>query len=259
MANIIKGVIGAQDFHQSDGTTTRTFTRTTSTGATLTLTDPFSEVDALVAFGGGSRLDDVTLLAALTAIGTTNPMTLRLRPGTWTVKTARDWSAYTNVILKLDPGAVLQMWGVALTWGGQIQADLTQHFDYVDDEGYQPADPLYDGTPGSITPSSLVSAPHPHWWDGGVTEFISLADDATPSVQKGTKFLSGGITTITDFDDGVEGQVITLIAAHSITITDGTNIFLSGSANFVMSATDTLSLIQKADRKWYEISRSDNT
>ena len=43
------------------------------------------------------------------------------------------------------------------------------------------------------------------------------------------------------------------------TITDGTNIFLNGSANFNMVITDTLTLIQKADGKWYEISRSDNT
>jgi hypothetical protein len=95
---------------------------------------------------------------------------------------------------------------------------------------------------------------------GRVTRQIeTLADDATPSVNGGRLFLSGGTTTITDFDDGVTGQIITLIAEHAITITDGTNIFLNGSANFTMAATDTLTLICKADNKWYEISRSDNT
>ena len=87
----------------------------------------------------------------------------------------------------------------------------------------------------------------------------TLADDATPSILGYDKFITGGTTTITDFDDGVTGQVITIIAEHSITITDGTNIFLNGSANFAMSATDTLTLICKADNKWYEIGRSDNT
>jgi hypothetical protein len=90
-------------------------------------------------------------------------------------------------------------------------------------------------------------------------EIGTLADDATPSVLGYEKFLTGGTTTITDFDDGTEGKIIYIIAEHSITITDGTNIFLNGSANFVMSATDTLTLICKADGLWYEIARSDNT
>lgn len=97
-----------------------------------------------------------------------------------------------------------------------------------------------------------------------VTEPISwtihtLTNDATPSVEGGRLFLTGGTTTITDFDGGKEGQIITIVAEHSLTITDGTNIFLNGSANFVMVATDTLTLLCKADNKWYEIGRSDNT
>ena len=64
---------------------------------------------------------------------------------------------------------------------------------------------------------------------------------------------------LADFDDGLEGQVIIIISEHGITITDGTNIFLNGSGNFVMVATDTLTLICKADNKWYELARSDNT
>lgn len=90
-------------------------------------------------------------------------------------------------------------------------------------------------------------------------DIATLADDATPTVKDYSVFLTGGTTAITDFDDGLEGQIITIIAEHSITITDGTNIFLSGSANFAMNATDTLTLICKADNKFYEISRSDNT
>ena len=55
----------------------------------------------------------------------------------------------------------------------------------------------------------------------------TLANDATPSVDMGEYFVTGGTTTITDFDDGYVGQVITIIAEHAITITDGTNIFLN--------------------------------
>lgn len=91
-----------------------------------------------------------------------------------------------------------------------------------------------------------------------VEPIITLADEATPSISAGTIFITGGTTTITDFDDGVAGQVITVIAEHSLDITDGTNIFLDGSANWSMTATDTLTLICKADNKWYELSRADS-
>lgn len=45
--------------------------------------------------------------AALTAIGTTNKVTLLLRPGTWVISSNADWSAYTNVKFKIVPGAVI--------------------------------------------------------------------------------------------------------------------------------------------------------
>jgi hypothetical protein len=89
-------------------------------------------------------------------------------------------------------------------------------------------------------------------------QFVTLADDATPGVDEGNLYLTGGTTGITDFDEGVEGQVITIVAEHSLNIIDGTNIFLSGSTNFAMTATDTLTLVQKPDGKWYEVSRGDN-
>lgn len=109
-------------------------------------------------------------------------------------------------------------------------------------------------TVGALTASNGLAL------TGSFTKSIStLENDATPSVLDGGVLLTGGTTTITDFDSGVEGQIITIIAEHTITITDGTNIFLNGSANFVMAATDTLTLIQKADGKWYETARSDNT
>lgn len=87
----------------------------------------------------------------------------------------------------------------------------------------------------------------------------ALDDTGTPSVQGGEKYITGGNTAITDFDDGYVGQVIIIIANHALTITDGTNIFLNGSANFDMNPIDTLTLICRFDNKWYELSRSDNT
>lgn len=89
-------------------------------------------------------------------------------------------------------------------------------------------------------------------------EFETLADDATPSIKGFKNWITGGTTTITDFDDGFTGQQIRIFAEHSLTITDGTNIFLNGSSNFTMTDTDVLVLIQKSDGLWYEMSRGDN-
>lgn len=89
-------------------------------------------------------------------------------------------------------------------------------------------------------------------------EFATLANDATPSVVGFKNWLTGGTTTITDFDDGFTGQEIRVFAEHSLIITDDTNIFLNGSGNFSMTSTDILVLIQKSDGKWYEASRGDN-
>ena len=97
--------------------------------------------------------------------------------------------------------------------------------------------------------ASLVNKDIIDWNDsgdirsGGVliqTKVTTLADDATPTIEAGNLFKTGGTTTITDFDDGVVGQTIKILSAHSITITDGTNILLNGSGNFVMASGDVL-------------------
>lgn len=136
--------------------------------------------------------------------------------------------------------------------GGTIYAD--DPFWTITSGGYRIS--LLNVGKAAIDGTVTAFFPNP---DANVRKISTLADDATPSVLNGYVFLTGGTTTITDFDDGVTGQIITIVSEHAITITDGTNIYLSGSANFVMAATDTLTLICKADNKWYEISRSDNT
>ena len=79
--------------------------------------------------------------------------------------------------------------------------------------------------------------------------------DATPSVAVGNLFLTAGTTAITDFDDGVVGQTITVKAKTSITITDGGDLELAG--NFAMTTGDTITLTMIEADKWSEISRSD--
>ena len=87
----------------------------------------------------------------------------------------------------------------------------------------------------------------------------TLANDATPSVAGGHLFETGGTTTITDFDDGLLGQELEILSAHAITITDGSNILLNGSVNFVMAAGDSLILRMFNDQVWEEVSRKTNT
>jgi len=87
---------------------------------------------------------------------------------------------------------------------------------------------------------------------------VTLDNTGTPTVSGGNVFITGGVATITDFDDGVLGQTITVLSEHAVTITDGTNIILNGSANFVMAASDSLTLVLKADNKWYETARMVN-
>ena len=92
----------------------------------------------------------------------------------------------------------------------------------------------------------------------GSSTVTTLANEDTPSVAASDAFITGGTTTITDFDDGVVGQTISILSAHAVTITDGSPIILNGSANFVMAAADTLTLTMFNDQVWQEVSRTVN-
>jgi hypothetical protein len=84
-----------------------------------------------------------------------------------------------------------------------------------------------------------------------------LIDEATPSVKNGDVFLTGGTTAITDFIDGVPGQEICIVANHSVTITDGATIRLTGGLNYAMTSGDTLILKNVSD-VWYQVGGSVN-
>lgn len=91
---------------------------------------------------------------------------------------------------------------------------------------------------------------------GGTGVYRTLANSATPSVLGGRVFTTGGTTTITDFTDGVIGQVITIKSEHSVTITNAAGgIRLAGSTNFTMASGDTLTLIKTTAALWDEIGR----
>jgi hypothetical protein len=93
----------------------------------------------------------------------------------------------------------------------------------------------------------------------------TLDNTGTPAVYLSTpakSFVTSGTTAITNFTAGSQGQVITIIARHSVTITNGASILLAGGVNFAMTAEDTLTLILRPDivagAKWVEVSRSVN-
>ena len=71
------------------------------------------EVDALVSYGSGTSFTQATIEAALTAIGTTNKVTLLLRPGNWVISTALAFPA--NVTVEMPAGAYFS--GAAVTAG----------------------------------------------------------------------------------------------------------------------------------------------
>ena len=58
------------------------------------------------------------------------------------------------------------------------------------------------------------------------------ASDATPSVRKGNRFKTAGTTTITDFDNGRDGQEITVKAGNTITVM-GVAMALGDVAKFI--------------------------
>lgn len=80
--------------------------------------------------------------------------------------------------------------------------------------------------------------------------------DTTPSVYGANAFKTAGTTAITNFDDGLDGQVITILAESTITITHGAStIILDNAANFAMVSGDTLT-VSYDSTNWREVSRT---
>ena len=105
-------------------------------------------------------------------------------------------------------------------------------------------------------------------WDTGKegieTSIVAFGDgDGTPSVLGGHVFKTANSAgkSITNFDQGNEGQVITVIVDDTnTTFTHGGSglLFLNGAANFVATSKGTLTLVFDGT-SWHEIGRSDLT
>jgi len=88
---------------------------------------------------------------------------------------------------------------------------------------------------------------------GGTITFSS--GDATPAVNGCKSFITAGSTAITDFDDGIDGQMITVRAHGAITLTDSATLQLQGDDDFDMSLDDVVTLVNIGGTNWYETGR----
>lgn len=85
------------------------------------------------------------------------------------------------------------------------------------------------------------------------------ASDATPSVAGAEVFSTANAlaTTITQFDDGFDGQNITVKVDANTTVQHNANIKLAGGVDYVGTANDTITLV-RISSVWYEKARSVN-
>lgn len=104
-------------------------------------------------------------------------------------------------------------------------------------------------------PTNVPSATIDNFGDFVNSNVVVLADEATPSIAGTNVFKTGGTTTITDFDDGVVGKQIQILAKHTIIITDSVDIQLDGGTDFAMSPGNTLTLRMFDDQIWNEVGR----
>ena len=157
---VTKDLLGKQDMKLFDRTGTNTFTRSSSTGATLTLNKIGTEVDVLQVYGGGARYTDATLSAAITAVGS-NVVTFKLAPGNWAINSNITMPA--NATMEIPSGAVLVVaYGSKITINGPIQAG---HWKIFTDNNTN-----FDG----VSLGSPVKVANPEWFgavgDGGTSD-----------------------------------------------------------------------------------------
>ena len=95
------------------------------------------------------------------------------------------------------------------------------------------------------------------------TGIITLpTTDGTPSVLAGRVFKTADATTITDFDDGYAGKIITVLAKHSLTFDtttaqDASHNLDGSSADITADTGDILVWLCEDGTKWQLISNND--
>jgi hypothetical protein len=181
-ADITKGLTGKQDVSLWDGSTTRTFTKDTTGGYTLTFNQvDWPGVDVLMKYGGGVNRNATTLASALTGQGTTAKAAFWLSPGDWTIDS--DTTITSNALLDIPSGVTIIInTGKTLTINGPISAGLYKIF-------------VVNGT---LTLGDLVGTVYPHWWGADPNETAANNKTAFDAAIASGKVLDlkGGAFTI---------------------------------------------------------------
>jgi len=91
---------------------------------------------------------------------------------------------------------------------------------------------------------------------------IALANDGTPTVADHNIWKTSGTTTITDFDNGVAGQIITILCKTSLTFDfataqDADHNLDGSSANITADTGDMLIFLSEDGTRWVLISNND--
>ncbi len=157
----IKRDIGKQDIRMWDGSSA-TFNANSATGRPFILDKiDWPGVDVYAVYGSRTQ---AAISSACARIGTTNLARLYLSPGTWTISSDCDLSAYTNIYFYLPPGATLSVAATkTLTLYGPSNV-------VTDGNGYRVFVEVEDddGNLGEATFSGGNGAAYPEWWyDGG--------------------------------------------------------------------------------------------
>lgn len=143
------------------------------------------EVDALISYGGGTAYTKATIDATLTAVGTINPVTVLLRPGSWNIDANADYSAYKNVIFHIPNGALFNvdaLMAITLYSPENIKATPNQQ--------------IFTGA-GTVV-FSVPGVMFPDWWDinaiPGTTDMYAALNAAESACATGGTIKLDGAT-----------------------------------------------------------------
>jgi hypothetical protein len=155
-----KGKLAKEDASLWDGTETKTSSRSTSTGYSLTLHDfDWVGVDVLQVYGAGINRTSTTIASALTGVGAVNKVGLWLSPGAWVI--SDDHTLTANITLICPPGVDLQIGaGKTFTVQGNIIAGPYQ---------------IFSGA-GTVSITG-VFLKHDQWEDGAGNAILPTVDD----------------------------------------------------------------------------------
>ena len=143
--------MGKEDFHLWAGTSTKTASRTTTEGYSLTLHIlDWVGIDILHKYGGSVNQNSTAIAAAITAIAAvTDPVQLWFAPGTWSLTQSHTFGS--NLVVNLAPGAIIDtdMSIRSATYKWTKSSSGTNEY-YLEDAG--------GGDPGVSEPSKVVES-----------------------------------------------------------------------------------------------------